>query len=129
MVVFLWCWVGLFTVVLLPLGIAMLRGWAPKRARTRWSPARIRVQGVSVLVLYVGGMVPPVAELAGMPGEAADLLRSATTPHLLFLSLGLQGGAALTDWFGRRTQPWTGQSGAQPRQFGSPHPEDEAPRC
>ncbi|MEU2915875.1 hypothetical protein ACFYM3_26605 [Streptomyces massasporeus] len=116
MVVFLWCWIGVFTAVLLPLGIAMLRGWAPKRARARWSPARIRVQGVSALVLYVGGLVPPVAELAGMPGEAADILRSATSPHLLFLSLGLQAGAALTDWFGRRAQPWMGPPLAQPRQ-------------
>ncbi|MFJ4790069.1 hypothetical protein [Streptomyces sp. NPDC088794] len=118
MVVFLWCWIGLFTVVLLPLGIAMLRGWAPKRARVRWSPARIRVQGVSALVLYVGALVPPVAELAGMPAEAADILRSATSPHLLFLSLGLQGGAALTDWFGRRAQPWTPAPMAQPRECG-----------
>lgn len=100
--VFLWCWIGLFTAVLLPLGIAMLRGWAPKRARTRWSPARIRVQGVSALVLYVGGLVPAVADLAGMPSEAADILLSATAPHLMFLSFGLQGGAALSDWFGRR---------------------------
>lgn len=118
MTVFLWCWIGLFTVVLLPLGIAMLRGWAPRRARTRWSPARIRVHGVSALVLYVGAVVPAVAELAGMPREAADILRSATSPQLLFLSLGLQGGAALTDWFGRRTQPLTGLSEAQPQRLG-----------
>ncbi|KUO21332.1 hypothetical protein [Streptomyces dysideae] len=120
MAVFLWCWIGLFTAVLLPLGIAMLRGWAPKRARRQWSPARIRVQGVAVLVLYVGGLVRAVAELAGMPSEAADLLLFATGPQLVFLSLGLQGGAALTDWFGRRTQP---------RPFGSPPPEGEASRC
>ncbi|MFG3656652.1 hypothetical protein [Streptomyces sp. NPDC047706] len=105
MTVFLWCWIGLFTAVLLPLGIAMLRGWAPKRARARWSSPRIRVQGVSALVLYVGGLVPAVAELAGVSPEALDLLRSATTPHLLFLSLGLQGGAALSDRFARRTGP------------------------
>ncbi|MGW3730239.1 hypothetical protein [Streptomyces sp. NPDC000851] len=117
MAVFLWCWIGLFTAVLLSLGIAMLRGWAPRRARTQRSPARIRVQGVSVLVLYVGGLVPAVADLASMPREAAHILLSATTPHLLFLSLGLQGGAALSDWFGRRTEPWTGPSGAQPRQL------------
>ncbi|WNZ09868.1 hypothetical protein [Streptomyces sp. 11x1] len=118
MTVFLWCWIGLFTAVLLPLGIAMLRGWAPRRARTRWSPARTRVQGVAVLVLYGGGVVPAVADLAAMPREAADLLLSATSPHLVFLSLGLQGGAALSDWFGRRTGPWTGPSTAQSRQFG-----------
>ncbi|QOV36903.1 hypothetical protein IM697_44390 [Streptomyces ferrugineus] len=104
MAVFAWCWIGVFTAVLLPMGIAMLRGWAPKRMRARWSPARIRVHGVSALVLYVGGLVPPVADLAGMSQEAADILRSATTPHLLFLSLGLQGGAALSDWFGRRVR-------------------------
>lgn len=120
MAVFLWCWIGLFTAVLLPLGIAMLRGWAPRRARARWSPARIRVQGVAVLLLYVGGLVPAVAELSGMPPEAADLLLAATAPHLLFLSLGLQGGAALTDWFGRRLQRRTtgGPAGTQPRQLG-----------
>ncbi|MFE7763867.1 hypothetical protein [Streptomyces sp. NPDC057438] len=118
MTVFLWCWIGLFTGVLLPLGIAMLRGGAPRRARTRWSPARTRVQGVAVLVLYGGGMVPAVADLAGMLREAADILLSATSPHLLFLILGLQGGAALSDWFGRRTGPWPGPSTAQSRQFG-----------
>ncbi|MCK8433552.1 hypothetical protein G3I77_11025 [Streptomyces sp. D2-8] len=118
MVVFLWCWIGLFTAVLLPLGIAMLRGWAPNRARTRWSPARIRVQGVSALVMYVGGLVPAVADLAVMPREAADILLSATAPHLVFLSLGLQGGAALSDWFGRRTTPWKVPPGAPPHRLG-----------
>lgn len=49
MTVFLWCRTGLFTSVLLPLGVAMLRGRAPRRARTRWSPARIRVQGGAAL--------------------------------------------------------------------------------
>lgn len=56
--VFLWCWIGLFAAVLLPLGIVMLRGWAPKRVRTRWSPARIRVQGVSALVLRMPELRP-----------------------------------------------------------------------
>ncbi|MET9134596.1 hypothetical protein [Streptomyces antibioticus] len=102
MAVFLWCWIGLFTAVLLPFGIAMLRGWAPKRVRARYSPARIRVNGVAALLLCVGGLVPPVAELAGLPREAAGILLSAITPQLVFLSLGLQGGAALSDWFTRR---------------------------
>ncbi|MFJ7178343.1 hypothetical protein ACIQXA_18485 [Streptomyces massasporeus] len=127
--VFQWCWIGLFSAVLLPLGIAMLRGWAPSRARARWSPARIRVQGVSALVLYVGGLVPAVAELTGMPREAADILLAATAPHLVFLSLGLQGGAALSDWFGRRTVPCKGSPGPPPRHAADPHPEGGGRRC
>ncbi|MGC9538313.1 hypothetical protein [Streptomyces sp. UG1] len=102
MVVFLWISIGLFTLVLLPFGIAMLRGWSPMRVRARCSPARIRVNGVAALVLWVGGLVPLVAGLAGLPREAASTLLAAITPPLVFLSLGLQLGAALSDWFARR---------------------------
>ncbi|MFE7897232.1 hypothetical protein ACFU3E_06780 [Streptomyces sp. NPDC057424] len=68
-------------------------------------------------MLYVGGLVPAVADLAVMPREAAGILLAATAPHLVFLSLGLQGGAALSDWFGRRTTPWKGPP-APPRRLG-----------
>ncbi|MFC9914996.1 hypothetical protein [Streptomyces sp. NPDC127197] len=100
--VFFWCWIGVSTALLLPFGVALLRGWAPRRARWHWSSARTRVQGVAALVLYVGSLVPAVLRLSDMPREDADLLLSSFTPALLFLALGLQGGAALSDWFDRR---------------------------
>jgi len=99
---FWWCCIGLTTVVLLPSGVAMLRGWTPSRARGRWSPERVRVQGVSVLVWYLGSLVPPVLRLSGLPRETADDVLSAACPSLFFLALGFQGGAALCDWFERR---------------------------
>ena len=87
---------------LLPFGIALLRGWAPRRTRERWSRARIRVHGVSVRVLYVGSLVPPVLRLSGMPRDVADFVLLFASPGLFFLALGLQAGTALRERFARR---------------------------
>jgi len=99
---FLWCWIALFTTTVLPFGIAALCGWAPRWTSRRWSRARIQVQGVSLLVLYVAALAHPVFRLSGTPGEDADFLLTATVPALMFLAMGLQGGAGLLDWLNRR---------------------------
>ncbi|MET7718451.1 hypothetical protein [Streptomyces sp. NPDC005407] len=100
--IFLWCWTGLFTATVLPIGIAMLRGWAPRRARARWSRARLKVHGAALLVMYVAALVHPVFRLSGVPRDDTDFFVSLLSPALIFLALGLQAGAGLSDWFNRR---------------------------
>lgn len=101
MQLFLWCWTGLFTTTVLPLSVAALRGWAPRRTRGRVSRARTRVQGVSLLVLYAAAMVHPLFRLADVPREDADFFLPILFPALMFLAMGLQAGAALHDRFSR----------------------------
>ncbi|MGW5367975.1 hypothetical protein ACWER6_11975 [Streptomyces sp. NPDC004009] len=97
-----WGVIGLATATTLPWGVAMLRGWAPPQAtRGRWSPARTRVQGVAVLVLYLALLVLPVLRLSDLPRADADDVPHVASPSLFFLAFGLQGGAALHDWFSR----------------------------
>jgi hypothetical protein len=103
--IFLWCWMGLLTTTVLPFAVAAARGWVPRWTRGRRTRARIQVQGVSLLVLYVAAMVHPVVRLSDVPREVADLFLPVLFPAVLFLALGLQGGAALTEWFGRAHAP------------------------
>ncbi|MFK4691165.1 hypothetical protein [Streptomyces pristinaespiralis] len=102
MTLYLWCWIALCTVTALPFGIAALCGWAPQRTRRRSSQACTRVRGLSLLILYVAAMLHPVLRLSEESPEDADFLLSAPVPALIFLALGLQGGAGLHDWFSRR---------------------------
>ncbi|MFG2758058.1 hypothetical protein [Streptomyces wuyuanensis] len=101
MKIFMWCWIGLFTTTVLPFAVAALRGWAPRWGWGRRPRARIQVQGVSLLVLYVAAMAHPVFWLSGIPREDADFFLPVLSPGLMLLAVGLQAGAALNDWFGR----------------------------
>lgn len=102
-----WCWIALFTSTALPFGVATLCGWAPQRTRRHWSVTRTRVQGLSLLILYVAAMLHPVVRLSGAtPGDAGIFLNAAI-PALIFLSLGLQGGAGLHGWCSRRNSTIT----------------------
>jgi hypothetical protein len=123
--IFLWCWMGLLTTTVLPLAVAAMRGWMPRWTRGRRTRARTQVQGVSLLVLYVGGMLHSVVRLSDVPREVADLFLPALFPALMFLALGLQGGAALTEWFGRAQAPHHGPSPQTAPIHGAPERQPE----
>ncbi|MFE3323797.1 hypothetical protein [Streptomyces sp. NPDC059176] len=123
MTTFFWCWIALFTVTALPFGIATLCGWAPQRTRRHWSAPRIRVQGLSLLVLYVAATLHPVVRLSGAPSEDAGFFANSAVPPLIFLALGLQAGAGLHDWFGRRRAPRPRQDAPAPASFVGGSPE------
>ncbi|MEU1896100.1 hypothetical protein [Streptomyces pristinaespiralis] len=103
--IFLWCWTGLLTMTVLPFAVAAMRGWAPRRTRGRQPRARLQVQGVSLLVLYVAAMLHPVFRIAGILREDTDFFLPILFAALMFLAMGLQGGAALNDWFNRAHAP------------------------
>ncbi|MET7495642.1 hypothetical protein [Streptomyces sp900116325] len=60
-----WQWIGLtvFSLTLLPAGLAMAAGWAPARWRTRLTPVRAR--GGALLALYAAAPLNAIPRLAG----------------------------------------------------------------
>ncbi|WP_405954908.1 hypothetical protein [Streptomyces phaeochromogenes] len=110
---FLWLWLIGWSVFVLPLAIASLRGWAPKSVRRRTTPWGIRVRGVALLVLWAGGLIVPLLRWSGLDTEDAAFLGSIVQVGLLMFAAGLMGGSQLGEWFYRRAV--------------SPKPLDEMP--
>ncbi|MFI8323862.1 hypothetical protein [Streptomyces sp. NPDC085529] len=73
---------------MVPLGIAYLRGWAP-----RWTPGSTRraarARGAAALALYAGAMTPAVLGLAGVPADRLLPLRIVAGPCLTLVAIGL----------------------------------------
>ncbi|MEU9032017.1 hypothetical protein AB0D46_31830 [Streptomyces sp. NPDC048383] len=61
----IWQWTGLtlFSLTLLPAGMAMASGWAPDRMRARLAP--VRVHGWALLALYAIAPLNAIPRLAG----------------------------------------------------------------
>lgn len=61
----IWQWTGLtlFSLTLLPAGIAMASGWAPARMRARLTP--VRAYGWALLALYAVAPLNAIPRLAG----------------------------------------------------------------
>ncbi|MFF8191823.1 hypothetical protein ACF05L_13445 [Streptomyces bobili] len=67
-------WIVLCTASLVPIGIASLRGWAPRWVRD--SSTRVtRARGIAAFTLYAGSLTPAVLSLAGVPGDELIPLR------------------------------------------------------
>ncbi|MFF0041652.1 hypothetical protein [Streptomyces mirabilis] len=66
-----WQWIGLtvFSLTLLPAGLAMAAGWAPARWRTRLTPVRVR--GWAILALYAAAPLNAIPRLAGASPEVS----------------------------------------------------------
>ncbi|MGW6563919.1 hypothetical protein [Streptomyces sp. NPDC054975] len=89
-------WIVLCTVGLVPIGIASLRGWAPRWARD--SSARVtRARGIAAFTLYAGSLTPAVLSLAGVPGDELIALRIAAGPLLILAAMVLVLWASVTD--------------------------------
>jgi hypothetical protein len=101
-VVFLWFWLIGWSAFALPLAIASLRGWAPRRVRQRTSPWGIRVRGVALLVLWAGGLVAPLLRGSGLDAEDAGFLAAVVQVGLLTFAAGLVSGSQFGEWFYRR---------------------------
>jgi hypothetical protein len=101
-VVFLWLWLIGWSAFALPLAVASLRGWAPKRVRRRTSPWSIRVRGVALLVLWAGGLTGPLLRWSDLDSEDASFLASMVQGGLLMFAGGLMAGSQLGEWFYRR---------------------------
>ncbi|TQJ92530.1 hypothetical protein FBY22_3401 [Streptomyces sp. SLBN-31] len=99
--VFPWIWLITWSAFVLPLAIASLRGWAPRRVRSRTSPWGIRVRGVAMLVMWVGGLVP-LLRWSGLLGQETSLLLTVVQAGLLMLAAGLISGSQLSELFRRR---------------------------
>jgi hypothetical protein len=101
-VVFLWFWLIGWSAFVLPLAVALLRGWAPKRVRSRTSPWSIRVRGVALLVLWFGGLTGPLLRWSDLDSGDAGFLTSVAQGGLLMFAGGLVAGSQLGEWFYRR---------------------------
>ncbi|MFF6996085.1 hypothetical protein ACFY93_14235 [Streptomyces sp. NPDC008313] len=99
---FLWAWLIGWSAFVLPLSIASLRGWAPRRVRSRTTPWSIRVRGVALLVMWVGGLVVPLGRWGGLVDEEAMFLLPAAQAGLMLFAAGLISGSQLGDRFRRR---------------------------
>jgi hypothetical protein len=98
--VFLWAWLIGWSAFVLPLSIASLRGWAPRWVRRRTTPWGIRVRGVAMLVMWIGGLLP-LARWGGLVGEDAMFLLPVAQAGLLLFAAGLISGSQLSDRFRR----------------------------
>ncbi|GGR92603.1 hypothetical protein GCM10010269_34530 [Streptomyces humidus] len=102
---FLWAWLIGWSAFVLPWSIASLRGWAPKRVRSRTTPWGIRVRGVAMLVMWVGGLVVPLGRWGGLVGKDAMFLLPVVEAGLLLFASGLIAGSQLGDRFRRSAVP------------------------
>ncbi|MFF3289078.1 hypothetical protein [Streptomyces sp. NPDC003023] len=91
-----------WSAFVLPLAIALLRGWAPGRVRRRVSPWGIQVRGVALLVLWAGALVGPLVRQSGLDTEEAATLASMASAGLFMFAGGLMSGSRLGEWFHRR---------------------------
>ncbi|WNZ07031.1 hypothetical protein [Streptomyces sp. 11x1] len=99
---FLWLWLIGWSAFALPVAVASLRGWAPKRVRRRTSPWAIRVRGVALLVIWLGGLTGPLLRWSDLDSADASLLASVVQGGLLVFAGGLVAGSQLGEWFYRR---------------------------
>ena len=89
----------------LPLAIAALRGWAPRRVRRRTAPWVIRVRGVALLVLWASAMVVPLARQLGADSEDSAFLTFSAQFGLMMFAAGLVCGAQAGERFSRQAAP------------------------
>ncbi|MBG0852756.1 hypothetical protein I2W78_13125 [Streptomyces spinoverrucosus] len=87
-------WIVMSTLVLVPLGVASLRGWTP-----RWSPAMsarvTKARGAAAFMIYGASLTPAVLGLAGVPADGLLLLRITAGPLLLLIAVGVVVWASL----------------------------------
>ncbi|MFD9968937.1 MULTISPECIES: hypothetical protein [unclassified Streptomyces] len=98
---FYWVWIAASTAILVPFGIASLRGWSAPWAVT--TSARVATaRGAAAFVLYVSCLTPAVMGLAGVPSDDLLALRIAAGPLLILCALGVVIGASIADRRGAR---------------------------
>ncbi|GGX43226.1 hypothetical protein AR457_38910 [Streptomyces agglomeratus] len=73
----LWQWIGLavFSLTLLPIGLAMAAGRVPARLRARFVP--VRVHGWAILAIYAVAPLNAIPRLAGASPELSLALTAA----------------------------------------------------
>ncbi|WP_234388667.1 hypothetical protein [Streptomyces sp. AS58] len=90
----MWHWIGLavFSLTLLPAGLALLTGRMPHRLRARLEPARPR--GWALLLLWAAAPLNTLPRLADAP-HAITLAATATAGALAIGGCALAAAAAL----------------------------------
>ena len=95
-------WVIGWSVLVLPVSVAVLLGWVPRRVRRRVSPWGIRVRGAALLVFWASGMVVPLARWGGLDAEDRTFLAVPAQFGLMMFGAGLICGSELGEWFYRQ---------------------------
>ena len=94
-----------YSAFALPLAIAALRGWAPRRMRRRTAPWVIRVRGVALLVLWASATVVPLARRLGAGSEDSTFLTFPAQFGLMMFAAGLMCGAQVGERFSQQAAP------------------------
>lgn len=80
----------------------LVAGLGTQAGPQSYDPLGIRVRGVALLVMWVGGLVVPLGRWGGLVDEDAMFLLPAVEVGLLLFAAGLLGGSQLGDRFRRR---------------------------
>jgi hypothetical protein len=91
--VFLWLWLFGWSVFVLPPATASLRGRAPRSVRRRTTPWGIRVRGVAMPAIRVGGLIVPLLRWSSLATGDAAFLVSIVQVGFLMLAAGLMSGS------------------------------------
>ncbi|MGW4051389.1 hypothetical protein ACWENA_11205 [Streptomyces sp. NPDC004779] len=72
----------------MPLGIAYLRGWSPRRSRGS-DPRATRARGIAALALYGSSLTPAVLSLVGVQADELLAIRITARPILMLTAIAL----------------------------------------
>ncbi|MEV7301138.1 hypothetical protein [Streptomyces clavifer] len=78
--VFAWSWMLGWTLLVLPLSCALVRGRAPAWARRRATPRMLRARGIGGLVLWGSAVTSSAFQLAGVFADDWFVLRILAGP-------------------------------------------------
>ncbi|GAA3370850.1 hypothetical protein GCM10020367_19130 [Streptomyces sannanensis] len=97
MMIFHWVWLAVWTALVLPFGIALLRGRAPAWLRQRSTVRGIRMRGVACLMLYGSALAPSLLTLTGSAADEHLVLRIVTGPALVLAAIAVFVAAGYAD--------------------------------
>ncbi|WP_405809942.1 hypothetical protein OG524_10385 [Streptomyces sp. NBC_01520] len=96
---FAWAWMTGWTLLVLPLSCAFLRGWAPAWLRRRATPRMIRARGAGGLILWASAVTSAAFLLTGVFADDGLRLRILAGPVAVLAGIAL---VAVTDVAERR---------------------------
>ncbi|KPC84571.1 MULTISPECIES: hypothetical protein [Streptomyces] len=88
-----------WTLLVLPLSFALLRGWAPARVRRRATPRMVRVRGAAGLVLWASAVTSAAFQSSGVLDDGWHPVRILAGPVAVLVAIVL---VAVTDVAERR---------------------------
>lgn len=86
---FAWAWILGWTLLVLPLSFALLRGRAPGWVLRRATPRMVRARGIGGLILWASAVTSAAFQLAGVAADDWFYLRTLAGPVAVLTAIGL----------------------------------------